>query len=193
MCRYSYRFVNNLLYLKGETHLKSGISACAILVILFIAVPCFGQESIESWVKDRADIKWAATPQDYPKSISAKDSVLWVGPIEDINAYVNEQKETVIEFLCRHLSLVKPEPAGVVEPIQAQDRQTGFFVISIRSPKMPLQQALDLREENKKKRHFAAVLGEPVDRRFFTVGRLAVYVHSEKAAMSDTLRVSIVK
>ncbi len=56
-----------------------------------------------------------------------------------------------------------------------------------------VQKALDLGEENKKKQHFAAVLGEPVDRRFFTVGRLAVYVHSEKATMSDTLRVNIVK
>ncbi len=169
------------------------IFASGILAILLISIPCFGQESIEAWVKGRSDIKWAATPQDYPKSISEKDSILWVGPIEDINAYVNDQKETVIEFLCRHLSLVTSGPAGVVEPIQTQDRQTGFFVITIRSPKMPLQQALDLREGNKKKRHFAAVLGEPVDRRFFTVGRSAVYVHSEKAAMSDTLRVNIVK
>lgn len=164
----------------------------AIVAILLMSVPCLAEESIAEWVKDRSGIKWDASPIDYPKQVSSKDSILWVGSIEDINAYINDQKETVIEFLCRHLSLIKSGPAGITEPLQVNDRQSGYFVISIRSPAMPLDKALELREENKKKRHFAAVLGEPVDRRFFS-GHLAVYVHSEKAMMSDTLRVIIIK
>ena len=165
----------------------------AIFAILLMSVPCLAEESISDWVKGQSGIKWDASPIDYPNQVSSKDSILWVGPIEDINVYINDQKETVIEFLCRHLSLVKSGPAGVTEPLQVKDRQTGFFVITIRSPELPLQKALELQEENKKKRHFAVVLGEPVDRRFFSVGRSAVYVHSVKAMMSDTLRVNIIK
>lgn len=170
--------------------MKTGI--LAIFVIFLIGIPCFAQESIQAWVKDRSEIKWDANPKDYPRKISTKDSILWVGPIEEINAYTNDRKETVIEFLCRHLSLVKSGPTGVVEPIQVKDQDTGYFVISLRSA-MPLEKALEFRKENKKKRHFAAVLGEPVDRRFFLTGQLAVYVHSEKATMSDTLRVNIIE
>jgi hypothetical protein len=164
-----------------------------IFAILLIGGPCLAEESIAEWVKGRSGIKWDASPIDYPEQVSSKDSILWVGPIEDSNVYINDQKETVIEFLCRHLSLVNSGPAGVREPLQVKDRKTGFFVITIRSSELPLEKALELREENKKKRHFAAVLGEPVDRRFFSVGRLAVYVHSEKAMMSDTLRINIIK
>ena len=160
--------------------------------VLILVVPCFAKESIEAWVKDRTGIKWDATPLDYPKKVTSKDSILWIGPIEEINAYVNDQNETVMEFLCRHLSLIRSGPSGVTEPIQVKDRNTGYFVISIRSS-MPLERAVEFREENKKKRHFAIVLGESVDRRFFSVGRSAVYVHSEKAMMSDTLRVNIIK
>ena len=164
----------------------------AVFAIFILAAPGFSKESIEAWVKDRTGIKWDATPLDYPKKVTAKDTILWIGPIEEINAYINDQKETVIEFLCRHLSLIRSGPTAVIEPLQVKDRNTGYFVISIRST-MPLEKALEFREENKRKRHFAVVLGEPVDRRFFSVGRSAVYVHSEKAMMSDTLRVNITK
>jgi hypothetical protein len=174
-----------------EVSLIKGI--LAIFAILFMSVPCLAEESISDWVKERPGIKWDASPLDYPKQISSKDSILWVGRIEDINVYINDQKETVIEFLCRHLTLVKSGPTGVAEPLQVKDRETGFFVITIRSPELPFEKASELREENKKTRHFAVALGEPVDRRFFSVERSAVYVHSVKAMMSDTLRVNIIK
>jgi hypothetical protein len=170
--------------------LKKGIFA--VLIILALGGLCFAQESIAVWVKDRSDIKWDASPLDYPKSISSKDSILWVGPIEELNVYTNDQKETVLEFLCRHLSLAKAGPIGVVEPIKVRDQHTGYFVISIRTT-MPLNKALEFREEMKKKSHYAAVLGQPVDRRFFSTGQLAVYVYSEKAKMSDRLRLNIIK
>jgi len=164
----------------------------AILFLVLIATPVFAKDSIVDWIKGHPDIVWNAKPTDYPEKVSSKDSIVWVGPIEEVATYINDQKETVIEFFCRHLSLVRPGPEGVIEPIQTKDSHSGYFVITLRSPSLTLEQGQEFKEEVRKVRHFAIVLGEPEDRRDFS-GRTAVYVHSEKAEMSDKLQIQIIQ
>ena len=183
--------VNNELYLKeGERKLKR--LSIAVVLSLLIATPCIAKEIIADWVKGQTSIVWGAIPRDYPEKVTSKDSIVWIGVIEDAAAYINDQKETVIEFLCRNMLFERPGPESLTEPIRIKDSDSGYFVISLRSPSLPLEQAKDYKEEVRKVRHYAAVLGEPVDRRNFS-GRSAVYVHSQKAEMSDKLKVQILK
>lgn len=77
----------------------------AIVFSIIIASPSFAKEIIADWVKGKTGIDWKATPKDYPDRVTSKDTILWVGVIEEVAVYSNDQKETVIEFLCRHLSL----------------------------------------------------------------------------------------
>jgi len=162
-------------------------------ITLLFATSCFGAEPFTEWVKDKQDIKWNATPLDFPDKISSKDSIMWFGTIEDMKAYTNDVGETVIEFFCRHLSPINRDASVLKENlIQVKDLNTGFFVITVRSRDLPLEKASGLCEELKTARHFAAVQGEPEIKRVFS-DKLAVFVHSVKSAMSPDLPFKIVK
>jgi len=95
-------------------------------------------------------------------------------------------------FPCRHLTLEYASSEGLAEPIKTKESHAGYFVISIRSPSLSLEQAKGFTKEIHEMQHYAVMLGEPVDRRTF-IGRSAVYVHSQIAEMSDKLNIKILK
>jgi len=166
--------------------------ALAFSISVLIASPTFAKEHIANLVKKEQGIFWNATPRDYPEKVTSKDSVLWVGVIEEADAYINDKKETVLEYLCRHLSLQNASSDGLIEPIKATESHAGYFVISVKSPSLPLKEAKECVEEIHKVKHYAIMLGEPVARRTFH-GRSAVYVHGKVAEMSDELNIQIIK
>lgn len=162
----------------------------SFLILLLVALPAMAADTITDWATGRADIAWAATPTNYQESVTTGDSVLWVGPIEETNVYFDDQDEIVIEFLCRNLSLDDSSPGVIGDPIQVKDMSTGYFVVSIRAPSLPVEQAHKYCADAKETTHYVAVLGVPVGPSS-SFGETAIYVQSEKTLMSDKLQVDI--
>lgn len=161
-------------------------------ILLFVALPAMAADSIADWATERSDIAWAATPIDFQQSVSSGESILWVGPIEETNVFFDDQNEIVIEFYCRNLSLENSGPAGIVDPIRTKDLKTGYFVVTLRTLSLPVEQALQYCKEVKETPHFVAVLGVPVGPNS-SFGNEGIYVQSEKVVMSDKLQVDISK
>ena len=162
------------------------------LIILLAALPAMASDTITDWSADRSDIAWEATPLNYQDKVDPDDNVLWIGPIVETNVYFDDNNELVMEFLCRNLPLANTNLGMIVDPIQVKDLSTGYFVVSLRAPSLPIEQALDYCTKIKGTPHIVAVLGLPVGPSS-SFGESAIYVQSEKMVMSDKLQVDILE
>lgn len=162
----------------------SSVLAAALVVLSAVAAePRTDPVSVLDGV---TGIDWSVGPSDFVGRKRGDATVVWLGRILEMLPYANARGETVLDFYCAYIPLTNPSPDGLATPILVKLETDQLFLVSIRSPKLPLEQARKLSREVREKVHYALIAGQTIQLRSYH-GRPVVLVGAYKAIFSDKL------
>lgn len=161
--------------------LSSFLAAALLVFSAFAADP--GNDPV-SVLEGVTGIDWSVSPSDFVGRKRDDAKVVWLGRVLEMVPYVNARGETVLDFYCAYIPLTNPSPDGLATPILVKLETDQLFLVSIRSPKLPLAQARKLSQEVQAKVHHALIAGQTIQLRNYH-GRPVVLVGAYKAMFSD--------
>ena len=161
-----------------------------LLIAALWAVPVHSfaspTQDAQSVLEGVSNIQWLVTPAQAMSELNEKTTVVWVGRVLDLVPSHQPNGETILDFYCAFLPLQNPSAKGLVQPIVTKPETEQVFLVSLRSPAFPIEQATKLRLELKEKTHFVVVAGWP-----FQVAQYGnhpiVQIGAYKAIFSDKL------
>ena len=163
------------------------------LLLAAIALWAFSVQSVASPAQDPlsvlegvSHIQWQLTPAEAISQLKNEPNVVWVGRVVELVASRKPNGETVLDFYCAFIPLQNPSPEGLAEPIATKPETEQVFLVSIRSPAMPIEQANKLSVELKEKPHFAVASGSPIQLTRYN-NREVVQIGVHKVIFSDKL------
>lgn len=162
-------------------------------LVLFVALLVAATHGLAAPAQDArsvldgvSNVQWQVTPSQAMADPNEKTTVVWVGRVLDLVPSQGEGGETILDFYCSFMPLANQSPEGLAQPIATRPETNQIFLVSIRSPAFPIEQAKKLRLELKEKTHFVVVAGWP-----FQVARYGdhpvVQIGAYKAIFSDKL------
>lgn len=166
--------------------LRAGSLGAAIL-LASVALAAGTADDPRQVLEGAHDITWDATPATVLRRLDPGTTVVWLGRVQELRAYADPAGETVLDLHCLYIPLARRSPGGLASPIAVEKETTERFLVSLRSPKMPLSRARQLSEEARRRVYYALISGEPIGVRRYQ-GRPAVLVDAHKTIFSDALK-----
>ena len=117
------------------------------------------EKGFHSVPSELTGLDWKRTPFAVLNSPVKNESLIWVGLVKSV--YVSQKDgKTEIEWLCEHLSFVKPGPSAIsVRPIEVRKGE-GRFALSLVLEGMAIERALKFKEEHTSSPHYILVGGK---------------------------------
>jgi hypothetical protein len=141
---------------------------------------------------------WATqNSKDYFKITKIKEKSNWFGKIESSRAYINDNKETVIEWYCHKYEILAnvnfSEIGKSVKTIKVAEKDIIHFVVTIRSPSMPIEKAKQTATETTNKTHYVAWKNAEIAFEGIYLDKKAFYLKGGGGRITDKIKVIHVK
>lgn len=115
-----------------------------------------GSNSFRDVPPELESVNWIKSPNDVMSHPIKDEPLIWVGLIKEVTV---SNKGNEIEWLFEHLAFTEPGPAAIAtRPIKV-NKGYGCFALSIVSKEMPLERALEFKQQHTASPHYVLAGG----------------------------------
>lgn len=168
------------------------MKAIAFLFLVFFMATCPVMALEPSFLlpHPQEGTRFDLSPSTFLNDLADGQKVVWIGEVEDVSSYINDQNETVIEYHCKYLNYIKNFKKEKADIYIVSRSKNDSFIFSIKAPEMSTDQEITLTSAIKKKAKIAVVEGIPY-KVIEKSGETIAYITNDQVITTDNSIIEI--